>query len=292
MPHQPGILAEVPDVARYVSLRRRPGGDVHGALRALAALELGDDVVGIGSSVSSELGVEIPGLREHPALVGPGITVPSTPTALWLWLRGADRGTLLHRARTLRAAVGDAFEVDTVVEAFKHGAGLDLTGYEDGTENPTDDDAVNAALVRGAGPGLDGSSFVAVQAWHHDLGRFEAKSPIERDHTFGRRISDNEEIESAPDSAHVKRTAQEAFDPEAFVVRRSMPWSDANGEGLVFVAFGHSFDAYEALLRRMTGHDDGITDALFSFTRPTTGRYLWCPPVRDARLDLSALGLG
>lgn len=292
MPHQPGILAELPRAARYVSLRRRPGGDLRAALRALAALELGDDVVGIGSSVTGELGVEIPGLREHPALVGPGITVPSTPTALWLWLRGTDRGTLLHRARTLSAAVGDAFETDAVLEAFKHGAGLDLTGYEDGTENPTDDDAVNAALLRGAGGGLKHSSFVAVQAWHHDLDRFEAKSPTERDHTIGRRISDNEEIEDAPDSAHVKRTAQEDFDPEAFVVRRSMPWSDANGEGLVFVAFGHSFDAYEALLRRMTGHDDGITDALFSFTRPVTGRYLWCPPVREGRLDLSALGLG
>lgn len=292
MPHQPGILAELPAAARYVSLRPRPGGDLRAALRALVDHHLRDDVVGIGSSITRELGVEIPGLREHPALVGPGIAVPSTPTALWLWLRGTDRGTLLHRARTLTAMVGDAFEVDTTLEAFKHGTGRDLTGYEDGTENPTDDAAVDAALVRGAGPGLDGSSFAAVQAWHHDLDRFEAKSPTERDHTIGRRISDNEELEDAPKSAHVKRTAQEDFNPEAFLVRRSMPWTAADGEGLVFVAFGSSFNAFEAQLRRMTGHDDGITDALFSFTRPVTGRDLWCPPIREARLDLSALGLG
>jgi hypothetical protein len=33
-------------------------------------------------------------------------------------------------------------------------------------------------------------------------------------------------------------------------VRRSMPWADAASEGLMFVAFGHSFDAFEAQLRR------------------------------------------
>ena len=87
---------------------------------------------------------------------------------------------------------------------------------------------------------------------------FEALSEKERDHTIGRRISDNEEIADAPDSAHVKRTAQEDFQPEAFILRRSMPWADEAREGLVFVAFGHSLDAFEQLQRRMVGLDDGI----------------------------------
>ncbi len=56
-------------------------------------------------------------------------------------------------------------------------------------------------------------------------------------------------------------------------------------------AFGHSFDAFEAQLRRMSGAEDGITDALFSFTEPQTGAYFWCPPVLDGALDLRALGL-
>ena len=88
---------------------------------------------------------------------------------------------------------------------------------------------------------------------------------------------------------HVKRTAQEDFDPHAFVVRRSMPWADEAEQGLVFVAFGHSLDAYAALLQRMVGADDGIPDALFSFTRPISGAYFWCPPLRDGRLYLKAL---
>jgi putative iron-dependent peroxidase len=41
----------------------------------------------------------------------------------------------------------------------------------------------------------------------------------------------------------------------------------------------------------MVGKEDGVTDALFRFTRPITGGYFWCPPVKDERLDLSALGL-
>ncbi|MET0084798.1 MAG: hypothetical protein ABW079_17485, partial [Sedimenticola sp.] len=36
-----------------------------------------------------------------------------------------------------------------------------------------------------------------------------------------------------------------------------LPWADERQAGLVFVAFGHSFDAFEALLNRMAGKDDG-----------------------------------
>lgn len=90
---------------------------------------------------------------------------------------------------------------------------------------------------------------------------------------------------------HLPGTAQEDFEPEAFVVRRSMPWVAGADAGLVFLAFGKSFDAYEAQLRRMTGHDDGISDALFSLTRPLTGGYYWCPPLGAAGVDLQALGL-
>ena len=57
------------------------------------------------------------------------------------------------------------------------------------------------------------------------------------------------------------------------------------------IVFGKSFDAFEAQMRRMVGADDGIPDALFRFTRPVTGSYFWCPPVKDGRLDLRAIGI-
>ena len=141
----------------------------------------------------------------------------------------------------------------------------------------------------GRGAGLDGSSFAAVQQWVHDLARFESFGAAGQDETIGRRRSDNEEMEDAPLAAHVKRTEQEAFDPPAYLVRRSMPWADATREGLVFVAFGRRLETFEVLLRRMAGADDGIVDRLFRFTRPVTGAFFWCPPVAAGRLDLGAV---
>ena len=56
--------------------------------------------------------------------------------------------------------------------------------------------------------------------------------------------------------------------------------------------FGRSLRAFEVLLHRMVGLEDGITDALFSFTRPETGAAFFCPPIdAEGRLDLGALGI-
>ena len=292
LPHQPGILAPLPRVSRYLSFQMRAGSAPRQALAKVCSRELGEQtVVGLGPALVASVDGTIEALREFPSLVGPGITVPATPAALWLWLRGEEPGELVHAARAWTRDLEEGFSLDTVVDSFVFAGGRDLTGYEDGTENPTGEKALAATFVSGQAPGLDGSSFVAVQRWQHDLDRFESFSQVEKDHTIGRRRSDNEELDDAPESAHVKRTAQESFEPEAFVLRRSMPWAGPDGEGLVFVAFGRSLDAFEAQLRRMVGLDDGITDGLFRFSRPVTGNYYWCPPLTDGYLDLSALGL-
>jgi len=287
---QPAILQAVPPLARYVTYTLLPGTDPAVSLRALAKLVDGEHTVaGLGFSLTSMLGHEIEGLRPFPEFSGFGLDVPSTPAALWLWLRGKDAGELFHRQREIDAEISGAFRKTQLIDAFKHGSGRDITGYEDGTENPRGKKAVAAAVS--SVKGIAGSSFVAVQQWEHDLARFNAMPQTGRDHCIGRRLSDNEEIDDAPESAHVKRTAQESFDPEAFVVRRSMPWTEGTRCGLVFTAFGSSLDAFEAQLRRMLGVEDGTTDALFKFTRPLTGAYFWCPPIKGGRLDLSALGL-
>jgi putative iron-dependent peroxidase len=294
---QPGVFPDVPEGCRYLTFGLVHGSDPAPALQRLRDEGLGDEmVVGLGQSVVQLLGKEIPGLRPFPTIVGPGVDIPATPSALWFWLRGSDRGKMVHRSNALRDLLAPAFRLDEVVDGFKHdespdGMGRDLTGYEDGTENPDGDEAVEAAVLQGAGPGLDGSTFVAAQKWIHELSAFQAMSQEQQDHTFGRRRSDNEEIEDAPESAHVKRTEQEGFSPEAFVLRRSMPWADADHEGLIFVAFGRNLDAFEVQLTRMSGVEDGIPDALFRFSRPVTGGYFWCPPVADGKLNLEAVGL-
>lgn len=300
--HQPGILDGVPAVARYVLFTiaaDQAAPALRDALERAAPLVNGSDVVlGLGPSLVQALGGEVPGLHEFPSDFGAHVKVPATPGQLWAWVRGDDLGELLHATRKLQKALAPAFTLRHVVDAFRHrhdaGSGMarDLTGFEDGTENPDGDAAVAAAFVAGQGAGLDGSSFVAVQQWVHDFDAFEAMSSQEQDHCIGRRLSDNEELDDAPESAHVKRTAQESFDPEAFVLRRSMPWMASTQAGLMFVAFGKSFDAFEAQMRRMAGLDDGITDAVFRLSRPVTGAYYWCPPMQGGRLDLRRLARG
>ena len=288
--YQPAILAPVPAHSRYLRFNARAGIDPQPVLAVLAANPLGNSVViGFGPGLIQGLGTSIEGLRPFPAISGPRVEIPSSQTDIWIWIGGGDRGDIVKTGNALTAILAPAFDRAGLVDGFMHAGGRDLTGYEDGTENPEDEAAVDAALVQDAGPGLDGSSFVAVQQWVHDLGHFASLSEPERDNIIGRRISDNEEIDDAPISAHVKRTAQESYEPEAFVLRRSMPFADQDGEGLVFVAFGKSLDAFEAQLRRMAGEEDGVVDALFRFSRPITGGYYWCPPVRDGRLDLVAI---
>jgi putative iron-dependent peroxidase len=302
---QAGILAPVPAQARYVfySLAACSAGDLRNALARLQAQVDGDKLVaGLGPQLVQHLDAQIPLLHECPHLQGPKFEAPSTPAALCLWLRGEERGELIARTHELSDLLAPALQLDRVIDAFVHQRGQgkhgrDLTGYEDGTENPEDDDAVACSIAQGQGSGHDGSSFWALQQWQHDFTAFRKMSAQTKDHAIGRRLSDNEELDDAPESAHVKRTAQESFDPEAFILRRSMPWwqvspQGADHTGLMFSAFGCSFDAFEAQMRRMLGLDDGVSDALFEFSKPLTGSYFWCPPMQQGKLDLRLLDIG
>ena len=299
--YQAAILAPVPQIGRYLFFSIAPvdasAQCLCDSLTRLVALVDGVQVlVGLGSDLIQALGREVPGLHPMAAFSGHGVQVPSTPVALCCWLRGHDLGDLLHLTRRLEKALAPVLQLERLVDAFRHGQGpnghgRDLTGYEDGTENPEGDAAHAAALMSDAEPGLAGSSFMAVQQWVHDFGAFEAMTAAEQDNTIGRRRCDNEELEHAPLCAHVKRTAQETFEPAAFLVRRSMPWAQGQQAGLMFVAFGKSFDAFEAQMRRMAGPADGVTDALFRISKPVTGAFFWCPPLQDGCLDLRFIGL-
>jgi putative iron-dependent peroxidase len=295
---QPSILAPVPRCGRYLGFALAGSTDaLAAALRRLAAQTDGNSlVVGLGLEAVTALGATVPGLRDFPRLEGAPVALPSTPVALWCWLRGDDTGDLVLASQQVVQMLVPVLRLETVVDGFRHGRGpnghgRDLTGYEDGTENPVDAEAPAAALVAQGGEGLVGGSFVAVQQWLHDWDAFGRMATAEQDNMIGRRRSDNAELDDAPESAHVKRTAQESFTPPAFVLRRSMPWVQGLDSGLMFVAFGCTLDAFEAQLRRMAGLDDGVVDALFQMSRPITGAYFWCPPMRHGQLDLRAVGL-
>lgn len=288
---QNGILSGETQLARYMTFNVTDIESARECLNKLKDEVDGDSiVVGFGLSLVQAFGADIKALTTMPVNTSAGIDIPSTPAAMWLWLRGNDRGELFHRSRHLEELLISAFELTDVMDSFQYDNSRDLSGYEDGTENPEGDEAIEAAIVKGSSEGLDGSSFVAVQQWVHDFDMLDSMTEEEKDNSIGRHISDNEEFDS-PEYAHVKRTAQEDFEPEAFMLRRSMPWADGMNAGLMFVAFGKSFSAFEAQLNRMLGHDDDIQDAIFNFTKPVTGAYFWCPPMKDGKLDFTALNV-
>lgn len=277
MSYQPAILQAIPAHASYLTWTIRSGTDhstLQQTVRALSALTDGVRIVtGIGASLAQALALPVSGLQEFTAPAGSLVTIPAAPAALWIWLREDERGALVHQQLRIAAVLAPAFELLHQVSAFRYAEGRDLSGYEDGTENPQDDEALAVAVTEAGG------SFVAVQQWQHDFAALAAMAQPAKDHAIGRRLSDNEELDDAPESAHVKRTAQEDFEPPAFMLRRSMPWSEGMQGGLYFVAFARSYQAFEAQLCRMSGAEDGITDALFRFSQPLNTAYFWCPPL-------------
>ena len=77
---QPGILAPVPRLARYMEFSLVPDEDVRPCLEALMEIADGElVVVGLGASAVAALGKNIEGLGVFPADSGPGFEVPSTP---------------------------------------------------------------------------------------------------------------------------------------------------------------------------------------------------------------------
>ncbi|MDE4955444.1 peroxidase, partial [Francisella tularensis subsp. holarctica] len=62
---------------------------------------------------------------------------------------------------------------------------------------------------------------------------------------LGRSVAASPHCESVPEFAHVKRSAKENFNPEAQMLRKSMPWSDGqlNG-GFVLSGFAPSLRSF------------------------------------------------
>lgn len=295
--YQTEILAPISSHGLYLHYQRHPDTNTDIVLRTLLSLQSTAEeqcnepamVIGFGAGLLSSLRADIPGMRRFPEWADSPIAMHATDDDLFIWLKSEERGNLFHRSQYLNHLLAPAFLRTLQTSAFSYQGGRDLTGYEDGTENPVDAAAIDCAFLESGRDGLHGSSFLAVQQWRHDFASFHAMNSAQQDHMIGRQLSDNEELDDAPESAHVKRTAQESFTPEAFLLRRSMPWADQNEAGLYFTAFAHSFDAFEAQLHRMLGLEDGIQDALFQISRPLLSSYFWCPPMQKGRLDLSAL---
>jgi putative iron-dependent peroxidase len=283
---QVGVLGPPPAAARFVTWTLAPGADPQKALRRLIALPASEHaIIGLGAPLLAHArGLPLTPFPGHLPLF------PATQGVLWARFDHPEPGHRFDEAAQVAKLLGPDYVVVEEIDGFTYRGGRDLSGFEDGTENPHGDKARAAALIAGVGPGIDGGSFVAVQRWIHDLAALSQMAPAARDNVVGRERASNEELPDAPLSAHVKRTAQESFEPAAFMVRRSMPYGGLREHGLYFVAFVASLDRFTRMLTRMGGLEDGVVDALFSFSRAVTGGYYFCPPVRAGRLDLGGLG--
>lgn len=300
---QAAILIAHPPIAHHLAFDiTHPGGkadpdNARAALAGLAAIADGEKIaIGIGLSLVQLLGKQVEGLRSYPQITSDGVDTPSTPRALWCWIRGADQGEIFFLARKIRQLLAPAFNCTESQNLFLYTPQQrDLSGFVDGTQNPKGDDAVQAAIASGMGDGLDGGSYVAVQKWQHDFAALDAiaaKGKIAMDDVMGRDLKTDVEMEDKPKASHVARTDQDSFGRPAHILRRNMCWADDDFDGgTLFIGFGCSFEAFELQWHRMMGLDDGITDALFCFTRPLTGAYYWCPPMQSGKPDLRILGV-
>src|SRR3989442_7741115 len=115
---------------------------------------------------------ELEGFNED--LVGiDGFVMPATQHDAVLWLSGSASDVIFDVAR---AAIADLQGLATVVEetsSWSYQHDRDLTGFIDGTENPTLIDAPDLVLVPDGNPGA-GGTILLLQKWPHEASAWES----------------------------------------------------------------------------------------------------------------------
>ena len=135
-----------------------------------------------------------------------GHHAPATQHDLWLWISGSSRDVVFEHSRAAALALATVAVVASDQPAFVHRDSRDLTGFIDGTANPTALEAPHAALVPDGQPGA-GGSHVLVMRWVHDLTAFEALPLAEQERTIGRSKATSIEFtgDALPPTAHIAR---------------------------------------------------------------------------------------
>ena len=203
-------------------------------------------------------------------------TMPAQPHDLWLWLQDHGPDANLDAARLAVAALAPVLTLVEDTQGFVYRDSRDLTGFIDGTENPTLDDAPTVALVA-QGPGA-GGSFALVQRWRHDLTHFHALPVAEQEKVIGRTKRDSVQLDDLPPNSHVSRMVVETEHGELKLWRRSVPWGKAAVNGLQFIGFSADPQRFVIMLERMFGAtQDHVHDRLLDFSKPETAALYFVP---------------
>lgn len=208
-----------------------------------------------------------------------GFVMPSTQHDALVWLSGSAYDVVFDMARSvIRDLIGQASLADqTSSWAYRHDR--DLTGFVDGSENPTLLDAPLAALLPEGVPGAAGTVLL-LQKWKHKVAEWEALPIEQQERIMGRTKLDSIELDNKATDSHVARTDQDEF---GHIFRRNMPYGTVDDHGTMFVGFSADQTRLSKMLDSMAGLVSGKRDALTRFAQPLTGSYYFVPSVESLR---------
>jgi putative iron-dependent peroxidase len=199
--------------------------------------------------------------------------MPATQHDAVLWLSGASYDVVFDAARDAIAWLEKLAVLADETSSWPYRHDRDLTGFIDGTENPTLIEAPGEVLIPAGEPGA-GGTVLLLQKWVHDAVAWESL-PVERqEQVMGRTKLDSVELDPRPPDSHVSRTDQEEFGK---IFRRNQPYGSVREHGTMFVGFSRSQEPLQTMLASMAGVDASPRDALTRFTRPLTGAYYFVP---------------
>jgi porphyrinogen peroxidase len=207
-------------------------------------------------------------------LRGPtGYVMPNTQHDIEIWLTGGSYDTVFDLSRATVDALRGVATFGNEIVGFSYHHDRDLTGFIDGTENPTIVDATSVALIPDDEVGAGGSVHL-LQQWEHDQDRWESLPVGEQERIMGRRKPDSSELDPRPPDSHVGRTDQDVFGD---IFRRNIAYGSLRNHGTIFSGFSRDQRVLQRMLESMVGVGGGPLDHLTSVTKPITGAYYFIP---------------
>ena len=206
----------------------------------------------------------------------------ATPGDILFHIRARRIDLCFELATQIMARLGGAVSPVDEVHGFRYFDARDLLGFVDGTENPTGQDAVDAALIGGEDADFAGGSYIIVQKYLHDMAAWNALSTEAQERIIGRtKLADIElDPDVKPSSAHSALTVIVENGEEKKILRDNMPFGRAGqGEfGTYFIGYSRSPRITEQMLENMfVGRPPGNYDRLLDFSRAVTGSLFFAP---------------
>ncbi len=208
-----------------------------------------------------------------------GFVMPATQHDAVLWLSGSAYDVLFDAAHGAIAAMKDLASVAEETSSWAYRHDRDLTGFIDGSENPSLSDAPDVALIPDGNAG-EGGAILLLQKWKHDTAAWESLSVDQQERVMRRRKLDSVELDDEPSESHVARTDQDEYGK---IFRRNMPYGTVTDHGTMFVGFSADQRRLSIMLESMAGLRTGVRDALTRYTRPITGAYYFVPSTESLR---------